>query len=388
MLLTPTEQRMWEPPYPTTSSQASDEDINLKFEQGDKRIVTEINREKLPKFVEALKKPDYMDTRPFYQRRDRWDQVKQSRLIESFLINIPVPPIILYEQNYNCYEVMDGQQRISAIRDFYENNLELKGLEIWTEINGKRYNEIPSTIKAGIDRRAIQSIAILKDSQHTDEEGLKLKQITFERINTGGVQLSDQEVRNCLYSGKFNDLLLELSRNKTFAKAWGLPIDNQKKLEQKIPYQKMEDVELVLRFFALRHVDNFKYGMKGFLDLYMQKSLNFSDKDIQELKDIFVKTIEISSHIYEGSLFKPPKKKKAYKAFYDSVMFGFSSHLQYAEQLKSRKSEIIEATEKIFTEHPQQVPLLTGKARTKKEIQEGVKIISNMLDEILELENA
>ena len=150
MLLTPAEEKMWEKSSTTSSPQASDEEIEDKFKEGDKRIITEINREKLPQFAEALKKPGYMDTRPFYQRRDRWDQVKQSQLIESFLINIPVPPIILYEQNYNFYEVMDGQQRINAIRSFYENNLELKGLEIWKELNKKRYNDLPPTIK-GVD---------------------------------------------------------------------------------------------------------------------------------------------------------------------------------------------------------------------------------------------
>lgn len=390
MLLTPTEERMWQ--TSSSTSQPCDEEINAKFEQGDKRIVTEINREKLPQFAEALKKPGYMDTRPFYQRRDRWDQVKQSRLIESFLINIPVPPIILYEQDYNCYEVMDGQQRINAIRNFYENKLALEGLEIWTELNGKRYNNLPPTIKSGIDRRAIQSIVILKESKPSEKEALYLKQITFERINTGGVKLSNQEVRNALYSGKFNDLLLELTRNPIFAEAWNIPIndnikdDENEALKKNKFYKTMEDVELVLRFFALRSVDNFQYGMKGFLDLYMRKSRDFSSDAIQKFKDIFVDTIKISSEIYGRHLFKPFQVKsqnwedKSYKAFYDSVMVGFSNHLQYAEQLISKKSEIIEATKKIFIEEPQKAALLTGKARSKQEIQEGVKIISNMLD--------
>ncbi|XWK88512.1 MAG: DUF262 domain-containing protein [Phormidium sp.] len=82
-----------------------------------------------------------MDLQPFYQRRLRWDEKKQSRLIESFLINIPVPPIILFEKEYNFYEVMDGQQRITAIRDFYENKLRLTGLELWSELNGRTYYE-------------------------------------------------------------------------------------------------------------------------------------------------------------------------------------------------------------------------------------------------------
>lgn len=120
---------MWEKPLSKDSlSQMTDSQINAKYESGEQRILTEMNREKLPSFVEALNKPGYMDVRPFYQRRSRWDAKMQSRLIESFLINIPVPSVILYEKNYNSYEVMDGQQRITAIRDFYENKLKLSGL--------------------------------------------------------------------------------------------------------------------------------------------------------------------------------------------------------------------------------------------------------------------
>lgn len=108
----------------------SDGEINDKYSSQENRILTEINREKLPSFAEALKKKGYMNVQPVYQRRPRWDAKMKSRLIESFLINIPVPPIILFEEDYNSYEVMDGQQRITAIREFYENKLKLTGLEL------------------------------------------------------------------------------------------------------------------------------------------------------------------------------------------------------------------------------------------------------------------
>ncbi|WP_375494510.1 DUF262 domain-containing protein [uncultured Nostoc sp.] len=139
MQLAPTEEQMWEASASQNRIQMSDSEINDKYESGDQRILTEMNREKLPSFVEALKKPGYMDVRPFYQRRDRWDEKMQSRLIESFLINIPVPPIVLYEKEFNFYEVMDGQQRITALRDFYENRLILTGLELWPELNKRTY---------------------------------------------------------------------------------------------------------------------------------------------------------------------------------------------------------------------------------------------------------
>ncbi|NEP58996.1 MAG: DUF262 domain-containing protein [Symploca sp. SIO2G7] len=390
MLLAPVEEKMWNK-YPVTSStKISDLEINERYESKEKRILTEINREKLPSFAESLKKQKYMDLRPFYQRRARWDAKMQSRLIESFLVNIPIPPIILFERDYNSYEVMDGQQRITAIHEFYENKLKLTGLKIWSELNGYTYNKLPSKIRAGIDRRSISSIVIIAESSSDDEDALFLRQETFERLNTGGIDLSRQEVRNCLYYGEFNKLLLELSRHPIFAEAWEIPIDtdetNSELLNNNL-YKKMEDVELVLRFFALRHVEYFRRGMEGFLDLYMMKSLTFTHQDINFLKNIFLETIQVAHLIYGEHLFKPfnPKsgtwKQRSYKAYYDAVMVGLSSYLPQSEVLLSKKSRVIEETKSLFGKPESR--LLTGGGKSKAEVQERIRIFSKMLSQVI-----
>ena len=134
------ELTMWERPTKESRPRLLDEDINAKYTKRELRIVTESNREQLPNFVEALKRPGWMELRPFYQRRPRWDKVRQSKLIESFIMNIPVPPLFVYESDLAKYEVMDGQQRITALLDFYTNKLELQGLEQWPELNGRIYD--------------------------------------------------------------------------------------------------------------------------------------------------------------------------------------------------------------------------------------------------------
>jgi len=386
-LLAPTEEKMWEKIASTNHVKMSDQEINAKYEKGEQRILTEMNREKLPAFVESLKKPGYMDIRPFYQRRNRWDKTKQSQLIESFLINIPVPPIILYEKKYNVYEVMDGQQRITALKDFYENRLQLTGLELWPELNGRTYNELPGNIKAGIDRRSISTIVLITESTSSPEDALFLKQLAFARINTGGVALSHQEIRNCSFYGQFNQLLLELAANPIFAEAWNIPIDDKEELQKNNFYKKMEDAELILRFFALRNTDKFSRGMEGFLDLYMMKSLSFSEQDIEFLKDIFFKTINLAHHIYGEKLFKPfdPQsdtwKDRAYKAYYDEVMVGFSRHLEDSNILWERKSKVIEKTKILFREDTSK--LFTGGGKTKSDIQERISIFDNMLSQVI-----
>ncbi len=388
MLVTPAEKKMWDKsPSRNHKSKMTDEEINAKYDKGQQRILTEMNREKLPSFVDALQKPDYMDLSPFYQRRLRWDKKMQSQLIESFLINIPVPPIILYEKNYNSYEVMDGQQRITAIKDFYQNNLKLTGLELWSELNGRTYQELPTKIKAGIDRRSISSIVLITESTTDPEQAFFLKQITFERLNTGGVALSKQEIRNCIYSGKFNQLLFELAQNNIFAKAWNIPIDKPEQLAENNLYKKMEDVELILRFFAFRHAEEFRNGIEGFLDFYMMKSLNFSDEDLRILKNIFLETITLADQIYGKNLFKPfdvkskTWKDKSYKAYYDAVMVGLSRHLQSANSLIGQKSQIIEETKNLFKQDKSK--LFTGSGRTKADLQKRIQLFDDMLAQVI-----
>src|ERR1700733_6391702 len=115
----PSEEHMWEGLPPDNTRELTDEEINNKYTKHDQRVITETNREQLPNFVAALRRPDWMELRPFYQRRRRWDPIRQSRLIESFIMNIPIPPLFVFESDYAKYEVMDGQQRITTIRDFY-----------------------------------------------------------------------------------------------------------------------------------------------------------------------------------------------------------------------------------------------------------------------------
>ena len=399
MTISQTKTNPWQKRSRKDVKKLSDNEINEKYEQGERRILLEMNREKLPSFAESLNKPNYMETRPFYQRRDRWDEQKQSRLIESFLMNIPVPPLILYEASYNSYEVMDGQQRITASQNFYNNKLKLTGLEIWPELEGRTYESLPAKIKDGINRRSISTIVILTESLSDTEEALSLKQLVFERLNTGGVSLSRQEIRNCIYSGKFNELLLKLSENTIFAKAWDIPIDDKEELKENGFYKKMEDVELILRFFALRDIDKYTGNLSKYLDNYMmEKSLDFSDENIKEFKQIFNQTIELVSSIYQDQLFKPfdskakKYKSRAYKVYYDAVMISFSNHLSDYQELITRKSAIVQETISLFTQDSQGIThqdkklkkgLFTGEGDTKDDFKARIQIFDSLIQRVL-----
>lgn len=375
------ENRMWDIPSSERNKKMTISQINEKYEKGEHRIVTEINREKLPNFVDALKRNDYMEVRPFYQRRSRWDEDRQSKLIESFIINIPVPPVFLYEKSFNSYEVMDGQQRITAISDFYNNKFELQGLDLWPELNGMKYSDLPNKIRAGLDRRSISSIVLLKESAPNDEDAIFLRQLVFERLNTGGVKLERQEIRNSLGTGIFNDSLFELARLDIFRDIWGLPQFSPEELHNhKLPiyekafFKKMEDIEVVLRFFALRHMDNFKYGIQGFLDLYMIRSKNFNSKDCDYLKDLYTKTVTTASKIYGINVFKTfddeKYSKNPVKGVYDGVMVALSEFYDHFDILIQNKDKVVKETEQLFREKG--VAALTGRASTKQDLEDRI----------------
>jgi hypothetical protein len=390
----PSEATMWLTQLSLPRAQPSDIEINEKYESGEQRIVTESNREKLPNFVEALKKPNYILLKPFYQRRRRWDVIRQSRLIESFIINVPVPPIFLYERAYSSYEVMDAQQRITAIQDFYENRLTLNGLERWPELNGRSYQQLPSKIRAGIDRRSISSIVLLKESAQDDEEATLLKQLVFERLNTGGVKLSHQEIRNALYQGKFNYLLLDLTRNPEFRDCWGIPrateteeIAPSFKLLSNLMWQKMEDVELVLRFFALRHVEHFQGGMQPFLTKYSIRSLGFGDDDLAVLRTLFQSTFGLAHEVFGDLTFRPYNLRKdrwdksPQKAFYDAVMVSLSRRLDRWQDFVENRDQIISRSKQLFVESPPGT--FTGRGNSKADIENRITRFGEMLDAVI-----
>jgi len=132
-----------------------------------------------------------------YQRNYIWDNKKASLLIESILINIPIPIIYASEESDNSWNIVDGLQRLTAIKKFYENNFKLQGLEILQELNGLKYEDLTPKATRILNNGILRIILIFYDSHP------EIKYDIFMRLNTGSVKLKEQELRNCLYRGKF-----------------------------------------------------------------------------------------------------------------------------------------------------------------------------------------
>lgn len=286
-----------------------------------------------------------IDLNPAYQRRLRWDDLRQSKLIESFLMNVPVPPVFLNEDDYGEFSVIDGKQRITAISSFMRGNLRLKGLKVFHELNGLTIDEFPTFLQRVVKTRpTLRAIIILRQS----DKDVKFN--VFQRLNTGGVKLNAQEIRNSAFPGPLNDLILELSTIPTFHKLLG--ITNKHKSAM---YQEMRDAELVLRFLTFRSTwKTFSGGMKRQMDAFMDENKSMPASGIAEAKHAFlssIKIVELAFGPHAFARWMPEKgawKKQILAALFDAQMFACQD---LSENDVTSKQAIILERSKALYEH-------------------------------------
>ena len=266
---------------------------------------------------------------PDFQRHFVWDAVKASRLVESALLDIPLPVIYLSEQKDGKEYVIDGQQRLTSFFSFISGkflddgkDFKLKGLKVFKELNGNTFKEIGDDLQDKVSSCMLRTITFKKESD------TNLKFEIFERLNTGAVSLNDQELRNCIYRGPYNKLLIELSKDKDFTYLLNL----------KGPDKRMKDVELVLRFAAFYHATYLKYKppVRAFLNSDMEQHQFIKDKEAEELAAAFKNTLAIIKSLLDKNAFKrfykgteknrdgywEPKKFNA--SLYDILMYTFA----------------------------------------------------------------
>ncbi|CAG0952182.1 hypothetical protein METP3_00278 [Methanosarcinales archaeon] len=265
---------------------------------------------------------------PEFQRRFVWDTGKSSRLMESALLDIPLPVIYLSEEKDGRETVIDGQQRLTAFFSFMDGkfpdgkDFKLTSLKVYTDLKKKAFKDLSEELQDKIKYCTIRTITFKKESD------LDLKFEIFERLNTGAVSLNFQELRNCMYRGPYNSLLKELAQDQDFMYLLGL----------KSPEDRMKDVEFVLRFAAFYHSTylNYKPPIKRFLNEDMEKYTSIKEKEITELRTAFKNAVSIIRTLLDTHAFKrfyrgseknkngfwEPKKFNA--SLYDILMYSFA----------------------------------------------------------------
>lgn len=229
---------------------------------------------------------------PFYQRKYVWKIEQASKLVESFLMGLPVPQIFLYVNDDDQLEVIDGQQRIMSIKYFFEGFFgeedargrrqvfKLKGLSEASAYNGLCFNDLSPKEQRKLRNSTLRAINIkqLKPSLRNDSVFH-----IFERLNTGGTQLKPQEIRNAVYRGRIVDHLRELNKLPHWREILG--IERQDKNQK--------DVELILRLFSLFECwESYEKPMIRHLNRTMDENKSFSSDRARRFMDAFPIAIE------------------------------------------------------------------------------------------------
>lgn len=273
--------------------------------------------------------------KPELQRKYVWDKTEASRFIDSLLLGLPVPSIFLANTKDTKKLIVDGYQRIMTVYDYvcgiWSKDKKIFKLSNSEKINKKWRNKAFKELSDS-EQRKIKSTtihAIIFEQKEPKEDDTSLYQI-FERINTSGRSLMSQEIRNCVYQGKFNTLLIELNQNPKWRKLFGEPNEDER----------MRDLEFILRYFALDtdYIRNAKKGsisLKKYLNEYMGNQTSLSDQKLIECKDWFNGLIDFLDFSFgENAFFNVHStdfitiRKRFYPTIYDSLMVGTSIALK------------------------------------------------------------
>jgi hypothetical protein len=272
---------------------------------------------------------------PEYQRHYVWDNKKASLLVESILLNVPIPVIYVAEDSDSKWNVVDGLQRLNSLKRFFDNEFKLRGLEVLNELNGLQFSALNPKAARVLRNGILRMILIFKESHP------EIKYDIFMRLNRGAIKLNEQELRNCLYRGTLNDLLKELKCNKKFLAILGLDT----------AHKRMEDEALILRYLALSESYDAKSGevkgytgkLKGTLNRFMDSKRKADETQRVNYRNRFNQTIDKVHSVFGTDAFRKINADGSFenrpnRAIMDCIMLSFE---QFPfDKLETKKAEI------------------------------------------------
>lgn len=306
---------------------------------------------------------------PDYQRHFVWDEKRQSALIESIFLGIPVPSLFMATNKDSSWEVIDGLQRLTTLINFLGveeelgeikasyTKLKLSGLEKLEAMNGVAFQDLPASIRMMFLTRPLR-ITVLND-----RSDFTVRYDLFERLNTGGVTLHEQEIRNCVYVGEFNDFIKDLAENEDFRAVVKMTAN----AERSGSYD-----ELVLKFFAYyENGDKFIHSVKGFLNDYMsQKTDKFKNK--KELKKLFKSTFRtLKDNLPEG-IVRGNRKNITPIVLFEAISVGTALALNSDEELN------VECLVELLDD-PELKKATTGATNSKNMLKKRLSIVQGRL---------
>lgn len=323
-----------------------DEGYESDQEGIDKFIPSDVNITQIPtsisNIMDRLENQEYDLTPAFQRHGGLWGEEKQSQLIESLMLKIPLPAFYFDASREDKWIVIDGLQRLTAFQNYLVGLMQddgsrkkavFKGMQYLTDFNDKTFDDLPRQYIRRIRESSIVAYTVTKGTPDAVVFNI------FQRINTGGIQLNDQEIRQALYSGKGTELIKKLSELQEFKEA----------TQYAVKPDRMLDREYALRFISFTELD-YKKEYKGNIDNFLIKGLkkanNFNENDIARVTKNFVRVMKVCKFIFERYAFR--KYNENYrrgpinKAIFEiwAICFNELDDIQM-EKIKSNKDEFV-----------------------------------------------
>lgn len=320
-----------------------------------------------------------LDPQPFFQRYQVWSSQKNSRLIESILLDLPIPLIYLSQEPDGTSSVIDGQQRLMALFDFLDGKYRLTGVS--SKIAGKLFSELPVRLQDKIENSKLSLVEVLKES---DPE---VKFLLFQRLNEGSTSLNDQELRNCVHRGEYNEWLKACAGDKDWRKILNLPGTE--------PHKRMVDVELVLRYMAFREQTYTQHPDKKtvqFLDKQMVLGAATTAKPREAARRDFKSAVDLSLTVFgkhacrrfvAGSELSKTGgwDSKINRALMDVQLWGFNRH---KSGLVVKNADALREAAIALMSNPEFSDLISHTISEKRRVERRFLMWQFMIDAVLE----
>lgn len=268
----------------------------------------------------------------FQRKAGLWNKSQKSQLIESIFLRIPLPAFYFDASDEDKWLIIDGLQRVTTLKEFVvEKTLKLKDMEFFPELNGCGYDKLPRTFQRRIDETVINIYLV----NHSTPENVKFN--IFKRINTGGLALEPQEIRNALFQGKATQFLQECSQMECFITATSGSVKSERMLDR----------EFVLRYISFCYLDLEEYT--GNIDEFLNEGMKFLNhvdlERLEEIKKEFAFTMESIYSIMERNAFRKicddGRRRPINKVIFESWCYVIRAlSIEQVKILKEKKKEI------------------------------------------------
>lgn len=308
---------------------------------------------------------------PEFQRNVVWNAEQKSRFIESILLNIPLPPLYINQTYDGKYIIVDGLQRTTTIRDFLKekDSFALGDLQVLPELKGYKFKELPQYLQTKIEDKQLL-IYLIKPSVP-----LPMIYDIFERINTGGTQLTRQEVRNCIFLGPATRLLKELAEQSYFKRA----------IDKGISPKRMKDREAILRYLAFKilgYEPAYKDDMDAFLEQALKTIQQMSEVEIAVLKEDFERVMRLSYQFFGNRNFRLPttaSRGRINIALLEAVSYFFST--QSDAFFEEHKQKIITNYDRLL-QTPEFIDAVRFSTGDTRRVRNRFKLVQEILGDV------